>query len=220
MGMISPSMMCADFANLSECVKKLEQENIEYLHIDVMDGDFVPNFTLGPDFINALRKITDIPMDIHLMINNPERHIDTFKLREGDIVAVHYEATKHLQKALKQIADKGAIPAVAINPATPINVLDYVLDDIGMVLVMTVNPGFAGQKLVPQTLQKITEVKEYLKRNGKENVLIEVDGNVSFENALKMRKAGADIFVAGTSSIFTDKLDFTEAVKTLRNAIE
>lgn len=213
-------MMCADFGHLYDCVKKLETENIEYLHIDIMDGDFVPNFTLGTDFINSLRKMTDIPMDIHLMINRPERHIDSLNLKTGDIVAVHSESTVHLQRVLKQIKDKCAIAAVAINPATSINVLDYVLDDIGAVLVMTVNPGFAGQKLVPSTLKKITEVKSYLALNGKESIMIEVDGNVSFENAVKMREAGADIFVVGTSSIFNDKMDFSEAVKKLRACIE
>ena len=218
-GKISPSMMCADFAHLDRSVCDLEKAGIEYLHIDIMDGSFVPNFTLGPDFVKALRKMTNIPMDIHMMVNAPERHINLFPLREDDLVSVHAEATVHLQRTLRLIRDAGAKAAVALNPATPVGVLDYILEDVDMVLVMTVNPGFAGQKLVPQTLDKIRDVRDYLDKRGRSEVMIEVDGNVSFENAEKMRARGAEIFVAGTSSIFNESIPFFDAVAKLRAAI-
>lgn len=219
-GKISPSMMCADFARLEDCIKKLEKCGVEYLHIDVMDGDFVPNFTLGPDYVRALRGMTSIPIDLHLMVRKPELHITSFGLQEGDIVSVHWEATDHMQRALRMIRDSGATPAVALNPATPVEVLEYVLDDIGMVLVMTVNPGFAGQKLVPQTLRKIKKVREFLSERGRDDVEIEADGNVSFENARLMRAAGADIFVAGTSGLFRKDMNIEQAAARLREAIQ
>lgn len=201
---VSPSMMCADALNLGADAVALEKAGVQYFHYDVMDGDFVPNFMLGPDVIKAVRKVSSVPADIHLMIKNPERHLHLFDLREGDIVAVHQESTIHLQRTLAAIRQAGAKAAVAINPATPLCVLEDVLPDLDMVVVMTVNPGFAGQKLVPQTLAKITRLRKMLDENGYEHVRIEVDGNVSFENAVKMRAAGADLFVAGTSAVFRE----------------
>ena len=199
---ISPSMMCADYRAYTELLDTFKQTGIEYLHIDVMDGVFVKNFTLGTDFCERLRAMTDIPLDIHLMITEPEWKIDWFAPRPGEYVSVHAEATDHLQRALAKIRDFGARPMAALNPATPLNVLDYVLDDIDAVLLMTVNPGFAGQKLIPQTLKKITDCREYLDTRGYSHVEIEVDGNVSFVNAEKMYAAGANIYVAGSSSVF------------------
>lgn len=219
-GKISPSMMCADIMNMRQILAAFEKEGIEYLHIDIMDGDFVPNFTLGTDYCKMLKKNTSIPLDIHLMVESPETKLDWFPIGEGDYVAVHVESTKHLQRVLAQIRAKGAKPMVVINPATPISAIEHVLDDIDGVLVMTVNPGFAGQKLVPATLKKITALRNYLDENGCGHVEIEVDGNVSFENAKKMRAAGADIFVAGTSSVFTDKFSLEEGIKKLREVIK
>ena len=174
---------------------------------------------LGPDVIKAVRKVSAVPADIHLMVKNPERHLHLFDLREGDIVAVHQESTIHLQRTLAAIRQAGAKAAVAINPATPLCVLEDVLPDIDMVVVMTVNPGFAGQKLVPQTLNKITRLRKMLDENGYEHVRIEVDGNCSFENGAKMRAAGADIFVCGTSSIFRKEGTITENVARLRACV-
>jgi len=199
---IAPSMMCADYRTFMDLLKTFEEQKIEYLHIDVMDGVFVKNYTLGTDFCRRLRDLTDIPLDIHLMITEPEWKIDWFAPRPGEYVSVHAEATDHLQRALARIRDCGAKPMVALNPATPLAVLDYVLDDIDAVLLMTVNPGFAGQKLIPQTLRKITDCRRYLDERGYTGVEIEVDGNVSFENAEKMYLAGANIYVAGSSSVF------------------
>lgn len=211
-------MMCADIAEIKSTLKTFEECGIEYLHIDIMDGAFVPNFTLGPDYCKALKKMTNIPLDIHLMVEKPERFLDIFPIGFGDYVAVHVESTPHLQRALAMIKAKGAKAMVAINPATPISALDYVLPDIDGVLVMTVNPGFAGQKLVPQTLEKIQQVRAYLDRKGYAHVEIEVDGNVSFENATKMSTAGANIFVAGTSSVFTGT-DMAGNIAKLREAV-
>ncbi len=195
-------MMCADYCALKETLETFEKAGIEYLHIDIMDGIFVKNFTLGTDFCERLRAITSIPLDLHLMITEPESKIEWFKPRAGEYVSVHAESTNHLQRALAAIRSYGAKPMVALNPATPLSALDYILDDIDGVLIMTVNPGFAGQKLIAQTLQKITDCRRYLDERGYGHIEIEVDGNVSLENAKKMNSSGANIFVAGTSSIF------------------
>ncbi len=217
---ISPSMMCADIGKIPSILNDFEKNGIEYLHIDIMDGSFVPNFTLGTDYCKALKKLTKIPLDIHLMIDDPENKIQWFPIGEGDYVSVHSESTKHLQKALAYIREKGAKSMVAINPATPIGMIENVLDDIDGVLVMTVNPGFAGQKLVESTLQKITTLRKYLDENGHSDIEIEVDGNVSFENAKRMKLSGANIFVAGTSSIFSSSFSLSEGIDRLRSAIQ
>ena len=212
-------MMCADYRGFSELLKTFKDTGIEYLHIDVMDGVFVKNFTLGTDYCERLRDMTDIPLDIHLMITEPEYKIDWFKPRAGEYVSVHAESTNHLQRALAAIRSYGAKPMVALNPATPLSILDYVLDDIDAVLLMTVNPGFAGQKLIPQTLGKIADCRRYLDERGYGSVEIEVDGNVSFENAKKMHDAGANIFVAGTSSVFRSGEGIHANIAKLRDMI-
>ena len=217
---IAPSMMCADPMKLSSTLEDFKKCGIEYLHIDVMDGAFVPNFTLGTDYCRILKKNTDIPLDIHLMINDPENKLSWFDFGEGDYVSVHAESTKHLQRALSYIKSRGAKPMVAINPATPIDVLEYVLDDICGVLVMTVNPGFAGQKMIPATLRKIRDLREYLDAKGYCDVEIEVDGNVSFANAVLMKQAGANIFVGGTSSVFSADGDICENIDRMRSSLE
>ena len=218
-GKIAPSMMCADIGKLRETLELFERTGIEYLHIDVMDGVFVKNFTLGTDYCKNLRKMTKIPLDIHLMITEPEWKIAWFDPQPGDYVSVHAESTNHLQRALAAVKACGAKAMAALNPATPLNVLDYVLDDIDGVLLMTVNPGFAGQKLVPQTLKKITDCRNYLNERGYSHVEIEVDGNVSFENAKKMCEAGADIYICGTSSVFCKDASIEENIKIMRACI-
>ena len=217
---ISPSLMCADFTNIKEVLDEFKEEGIEYLHIDIMDGVFVPNFMLSESVVKQFRKITDIPFDYHLMIDKPEAKIDWFDLKENDLMAIHYEATPHVQGALQKIKSKGAKAGIALNPSTPIESIKYLLPDLDFVVIMTVNPGFAGQKLIPQTLEKIKDMREYLDNTGYQNVMIEVDGNVSFENAVKMKKMGADIFVAGTSSVFKKDLSLKEGIAQLRNAIK
>ena len=201
---LSPSMMCCDFLNLKRQLNIFDKQKIEYLHIDIMDGSFVPNYTLGTDFVKKLHKATNLPLDLHLMINRPEDKINWFDLRPNDLVSVHFEATNHLQRTIQRIKDTGAKPMVAINPATPIYVLEDILDDIFGVLIMTVNPGYAGQDLIPNCINKITRTRNFLDEHGKSEIVIEVDGNVSFKNAKLMYDAGANIFVAGTSSLFQD----------------
>lgn len=217
---ISPSMMCAGLDSTAETLRIFENEGIEYLHIDIMDGHFVPNFTLGTDYCREIKRLTNIPLDIHLMIEHPENALGWFPFGEGDIVDVHYESTPHIEKALSEIKKRGALAFVALNPGTPVNALDYLLDDIDGVNVMTVNPGFAGQKMVPAALKKIADVRKYLDERGLSQVEIECDGNVSFENAVKMREAGANIFVAGTSSIFNPALPLADGIKKFREAIK
>ena len=216
---ISPSVMCVDFFKLKETIKEFEKLNIDYLHVDIMDGHFVGNYTLGTDFVKALKKETTIPLDIHLMVEKPESVLEWFEFGENDYVSVHLESTCHLQKVLSAIRAKGAKSMVAINPATPICMLETILEDIDAVLVMTVNPGFAGQKLVKSTLKKIADLRAYLDENGFENVEIEVDGNVSFENATLMSKAGGNIFVAGTSSMFSKNFSLEYGATKLRESV-
>lgn len=216
---IAPSMMCAPLFELKQYVGAFERSGVEYLHIDVMDGCFVPNFTLGTDYCRQLRRLTDIPLDIHLMITEPERKLDWFDVRPGEHVSVHYESTLHIHRALAAIRSKGAKAMVALNPGTPVGVIEDLIPDLDAVLIMAVDPGFAGQKMIPQTLEKIARLRRLLDERGAAHVEIEVDGNVSFENAAKMSAAGADIFVAGTASIFTDRLSPEEAVKQLRRSV-
>ena len=218
-GQIAVSMMCADIMKLGETIKAFEENGIEYLHIDVMDGVFVPNLQLGVDYIKQLRKSSRIPLDIHLMITEPENKLEWFDIKEGEMVSIHYESTKHVQRALAVIKQKGAKAVLALNPATPLAVLEDCLPDIDAVLIMTVNPGYAGQPLVGQTLGKISRLRKWLDETGYGSIQIEVDGNVSFENAKKMRTAGADIFVAGSSSVFYKEMTLENAISKLRENI-
>ena len=218
--MISPSMMCADIFSLGETLDIFEKNGVSYLHIDIMDGEFVPNFTLGTDYCRIMKKATSIPLDIHLMINDPEKKLSWFEFGEGDMVSVHFESTKHPYLALQMIKARGAKAFLAINPGTAASVILPMLSVMDGVLVMTVNPGFAGQKLAESTLAKITEVRELAKQAGREDLLIETDGNVSFENAIRMSRAGADIFVAGTSAVFRKEMSLEEGLKKLQDCVE
>lgn len=212
--MISPSMMCANPLELSKTLEVFEKKGVEYLHIDIMDGVFVPNYTLGPDYCKALRRGCDIPLDIHLMVEKPEDKLAFFGFEKGDIVSVHAESTNHLQRVICKIKETGAKAFVAINPATPICMIEEVLCDVDGVLVMTVNPGFAGQKMIPQTLDKIKRLRALTDK------VIEVDGNVSYENAYLMKKAGADMFVLGTASIFSKNDSLEDAIDKIREVIK
>lgn len=215
---LSPSLMCCNMLDLREQIKAFENQSIEYLHIDIMDGSFVPNFTLGADFVKQIKRSTDTPIDLHLMINEPEKHIDTFPLDKGDIVSIHFESTKHLQKVLYAYRSRGIRTLVAINPATPVENTIDVLDDIDGILVMTVNPGFAGQKIIPHAEKKVARVSKFLKDNEKEDYLLEVDGNINIPNAIALKNAGANIFVLGTSAIFNAS-PLEENIVTFRNSI-
>lgn len=219
-GKISPSMMCAPLHELSTYLSKFEQADIEYLHMDVMDGRFVPNFMLGTDFIKQVRKLSRIPLDIHLMIEKPEEKLDWFDIQAGEYVSFHIEATDHAQRLCESIRKKGAKAMLALNPSTALCTLEDLLPDLDAVLIMTVNPGFAGQKLIPQTLDKIARLKEWLDKKSYPNIEIEVDGNTSQENAKKMRAAGADIFVAGTAGLFLEGRDINQCIAEYRLCIE
>lgn len=216
---IAPSIMCAPFFELGKCVEEMEKAGADYIHVDIMDGSFVPNYTLGTDFVKELKKGSNIPLDIHLMIDEPERKVEWFEFGEGDYVSVHFEATNHLHRTIMKIKEKGAKAMVAINPATPVLALESIIYDVDAVLIMTVNPGYAGQALVKSTLKKISDLRKWLDKLGLSHIEIEVDGNVSFENAALMSKAGADIFVAGSSSVFSKDFSLTEGIQKLKSAI-
>ena len=216
---IAPSIMCAPLLEVDGCLRTLEASGADLIHVDIMDGSFVSNYTLGTNFVKELKSRTRVPLDIHLMIEDPEKKLQWFDFGQGDYVSVHYEASRHLHRALAAIRDRGAKAMVALNPSTPIYALESVLDDIDAVLVMTVNPGFAGQALVESTLNKIRRLRQYLNDGGYSHIEIEVDGNVSFENAERMRAAGADIFVAGSSSVFSKTASVPENITKLRDII-
>ena len=211
--------MCGRISEYQEILATFERCGIEYLHIDVMDGEFVPNLQFGTDMIKQIRSMTNIPLDIHLMINTPEDKLEWFDIKENEYVAIHYESTNHVQRALAKIRDMGAKPMLAINPATPLSVLEDLLNDIDGILVMTVNPGFAGQKIVPATIDKVKRLRKMLDEKGYANIEIEVDGNVSFENARILSEVGANIFVAGSSSVFHKDYSLTDAINKLRVSI-
>lgn len=219
-GEISASMMCSDLVNLKETIKIFEQEGVERLHIDVMDGIFVPNFGLGVDYIRGLRSLTGIPLDLHLMIKEPEYKLQWIGIEPTDIVSIHYESSFQVQRVLDWLAPYGCKRFLAINPATPINSLEEVLDYIDGINVLMVNPGFAGQKIVPSTMRKAAKIAELLRREGREDIIMEVDGNITPDNARKLRDVGASIFVAGTSSIFKGDISkYRDNIEELRRAI-
>jgi ribulose-phosphate 3-epimerase len=216
--LLSASMMCADLNNIEKAVKELEAAKIEYLHIDIMDGCFVPNITLGFDFVNAIKSITDIPLDVHMMVNNPARFIDRMKLDNGDIICVHYEADENAGKTLELIRECGCQAGLAINPTTPLSCLESFTHSIDMALIMTVTPGFAGQKMFDGAQEKVKAARELLSKADR-YIPIEVDGNMSPENGRKLSAAGADIFVLGTSGLFIKDKDMKVAADEFRAAL-
>ena len=219
--LLAPSMMCvSEWQNPGDTLRTLERCGIELLHADVMDGSFVPNLMLGTESVKHLRAASSIPLDIHLMIERPEDKLAWFDPQPGEYVSVHAESTRHLQRALSRIRECGARPMVALNPATPLCMIEDILDDVEGVLLMTVNPGYAGQKLVPQSLGKIRRLRRMLDGAGKKDVRIEVDGNVSFENGAKMRAAGAYMFVCGTSSVYHTGGSLEDNIARFRQCLE
>lgn len=210
---ISPSILSADFTRLGEEITSVVKAGADYIHIDVMDGHFVPNITIGPLVVKAARPVTDIPFDVHLMISQPDLYIEEFVKAGADIICVHAEATLHLHRTLNYIRECGARAGVALNPATPVSVLDHVLTELDMVLIMSVNPGFEAQKFIPEVIPKISLLREKLDSSGLD-VEIEVDGGINNATIESVSSAGADVFVAG-SAIYHSK-DYAETIRELR----
>ena len=213
---IAPSILSADFGNLAKEVQAVTRAGADLIHVDVMDGHFVPNLTLGPVIVKAVRRATTLPLDVHLMIEEPERWVDEYAAAGADIMHVHVESCRHLHRVVQQIKARGKQAAVAINPATSLSVLDYILEDLSAVLVMSVNPGFGGQAFIPLALQKIADLRELLeKKNLGRCVSIEVDGGIKTDNFAAAVHAGASVLVAGSaifeSANYKDTMDAMRA---------
>ncbi|CAF1750129.1 Ribulose-phosphate 3-epimerase [Bacillus subtilis] len=196
---VAPSILSADFAALGNEIKDVEKGGADCIHIDVMDGHFVPNITIGPLIVEAVRPVTDLPLDVHLMIEEPDRYIPAFAKAGADILSVHAEACPHLHRTIQLIKEQGVKAGVVLNPHTPVQVIEHVFDDLDLVLLMTVNPGFGGQKFIHSVLPKIKEVKRMADEKGKKDLLIEVDGGVNKETASLVIEAGANLLVAGSA---------------------
>ena len=210
---IAPSILSADFSRLGEEIKAIEKGNADWVHIDVMDGHFVPNITIGPLVVASIRAITTLPLDVHLMIQDPDKYIEKFAEAGADIITVHVETSPHLHRSVQLIKDQDCKAGVSLNPATSLTTLDHILPDIDMVLIMTVNPGFGGQKFIPSMLPKIKQLRERILEQGLD-IDIEVDGGVNPDTISKVAQAGGNIFVAG-NAVFTTP-DYGKTISELR----
>ena len=216
MKLIAPSILSADFSRLGEEVKAVESAGADWIHVDVMDGHFVPNITIGPLVVEAARRVTTLPLDVHLMIEDPDQYLEAFARAGSTYLTVHPEACYHLHRTLQAIKDLGVKAGVALNPATPLSVLEWVLEDVDLVLVMSVNPGFGGQTFISNAIPKIGDLKSML-RSKNPDVLIAVDGGVNQETIRSVSEAGADAFVAG-SAIYGSS-DYGETIRKFRALI-
>lgn len=215
--MLAPSILSADLTQLRDQIMAVEKGGADLLHVDVMDGHFVPNITFGPNIVRALKSITNLPLDVHLMIERPEDYVDEFIEAGASIVSVHYEATVHLHRLVQRIRAKGVKAGIALNPSTPVSVLEEILPDIDMVLLMSVNPGFGGQKFIPGSTAKVGKLLAMCDQLGV-NPLIEMDGGIGVDNAKDLRRAGVDVFVAGNAVFGAPKIEAT--VDLLRTLIQ
>jgi len=210
MALVAPSILSADFSKLGEEIKEVEKAGADWIHIDVMDGNFVPNITIGAPVVRSLRPITSLPLDVHLMICNPEKHVEPFIKAGADILTVHAETTYHLHRLVTKIREKCKV-GVALNPSTPLSFVEEVIDDIDMIVIMTVNPGFGGQRFIESMLKKIKKASLMAKER---NVLLQVDGGVNEKNADEIKKMGANVLVAG-SAVFGSN-DYASIIKKLK----
>ena len=213
---IAPSILSADFSRLGDEVKAVEKAGADVIHVDVMDGHFVPNITIGPLVVQGLRKLTSLPLDVHLMIENADRYVEAFALAGGDWITIHAETCPHLKATIKKIRRLNVRPGVVLKPATSLKILYPVLEDLDLVLIMSVNPGFGGQSFIPSTLKKIERLRKMVDQH-RDPVEIEVDGGVKVENIREVSAAGGDIFVVGTGIFKTE--NYEETIKKLREEI-
>lgn len=211
---IAPSLLAADFSNLKEEVKRVENAGADMLHIDIMDGHFVPNLTFGPGIVKSIRACSNLTFDVHLMIENPDLYIKDFALAGADIISVHAEACPHLHRTIQNIKSFGVKAAVALNPATPLQSLEYVIQDLDMVLIMSVNPGFGGQKFIDTSINKVKALKDYITKNNI-NTDIEVDGGINLNNVKAVYSAGANVIVAGSAIYKSD--DIADVIKQFKS---
>ncbi len=214
---IAPSILSADFSRLADEVRAVERAGADVIHVDVMDGHFVPNITIGPLVVQGLKKLTSLPLDVHLMIENPERYVEAFAQAGGSWITVHAETCPHFKRLIKKVRQLNARPGIVLKPATPLKTLFPVLDEIDLVLIMSVNPGFGGQSFIPSTLKKIERLRKIVDQN-RYSLEIEVDGGVKVENIREVSMAGSDIFVVGTGIFKTE--NYEETIKRLRQEIE
>jgi ribulose-phosphate 3-epimerase len=209
--------LSADFSRLAEEIKAVERVGADWIHVDVMDGHFVPNITIGPAVVEAVRRVTKLPLDVHLMIENADQYLEDFVSAGSDLLTVQAEACVHLHRTIQAIKEVGAKAAVALNPSTPLSAIEWILEEVDMVLIMSVNPGFGGQKFIPQALEKIKELKSKIRAENYD-LLIEVDGGINEETIRAVAKAGADVFVAG-SAIFGSS-NYGDTIAKFRTLIE
>ncbi|HLU24816.1 MAG TPA: ribulose-phosphate 3-epimerase [Longimicrobiales bacterium] len=215
---IAPSILSADFARLGDAVSEAAAAGADWIHVDVMDGHFVPNLTIGPPVVAALRKVTELPLDVHLMIERPERYLEVFADAGADILTVHWEASTHLHRTVDRIRELGMRPGVAINPATPVMVLAEIVSYVDLVLIMSVNPGFGGQRFIPTSSGKVAQLRDLIQERHLWGVEIEVDGGVTPETAPELVAAGATVLVAG-AAIFNQERSVQENLSALRAAV-
>ena len=216
MKLIAPSILSADFLKLGDEIKAIEDAGADILHIDIMDGHFVPNITIGPFVVEAIKKVASIPLDVHLMIENPDQYIKSFANAGADWLTVHWEACRHIDRILSYIKSFNIKAGVSFNPATDFHLMEYSLDKVDFVLIMSVNPGFGGQKFIPLTLNKISDLKSFLLEKGFD-IPVEVDGGIKTDNIKEISDAGADIFVSGTGIFKTD--NYKRTISEMRNLI-
>lgn len=219
-GKLSVSLMCSNLMNIEQDVKVLEKNEVDYLHVDVMDGNFVPNLTFGPDFVNSLRRITEIPLDIHLLMEHPRVIIRSMNIREGDVVTIHSECKESIMENVAFVKQKGARFGLALNPDTSIEEVKKYLPYVDVILLMLIVPGFAGSMMIHGMMEKVGQTRRFLDDNGFNNIEISVDGSVSCERAKYMKEQGATMFVGGTAGVYRKDMDIDDAIKLFKQNIQ